>query len=623
MKSSFPMEQVLYQSGISSIHWDEKRNKVYYIKSMNGQSQIMEHCLVQGGYRILTSAPAPSGSIGYGNGAYSYSDQKISYCGKDKKLYVIDLVTEETYAVTGRFEGLSCPCWSPCGNYIAFIAEMEQICNIYLVDIRVRGKIQQLSDSPWFAFNPQISADGKSIQWMEWDRDCMPWQQSRIVWSHWQQKLTDLAPGVFPIVENKIVLEKKGCSINAGEISPDGQCIAYCSDESGWRQIYLLQKGDNFAHTKRISHSEEDCAGPDWVPALRWLQWSSDGKSLVFISNKENRKSLCALSLADGEVKTIFDECTSIDDFQVGDQSFLCLGSHPTFARRLYIAGFNLKKTDCDKILCDEQAGLFQKESLVSAEILKWQTVDGSILHGVYYPAHGSQNTHKPLIVMVHGGPTTQADFDWRPQAQYFASKGYGVLFVNHRGSTGFGRVFQEKLCQNWGVYDREDARSGAQYLVDKGFADKNQLVIMGGSAGGYTTLMAMTHDADFWSAGISSYGIGDLYELEQGCHKFEKNYNQILIGPLPAMGSVWKERSPLYHAGQVKKPLLLFHGKKDVVVPFEQSVEMEKRVTRAGSTCKLVLFEDEGHGFRNIANKKTFMLEVEKFLHKYVLCAQ
>jgi dipeptidyl aminopeptidase/acylaminoacyl peptidase len=208
-------------------------------------------------------------------------------------------------------------------------------------------------------------------------------------------------------------------------------------------------------------------------------------------------------------------------------------------------------------------------------------------------------------------------------QAQFFATRGWHYLCVNHRGGTGFGRAYQDLLVGQWGVVDVEDARTGAQHLIDSGLADPQRVVITGGSAGGYTTLMALAKDPTFWTAGVSLFGVGDMYELKQGSHRFEVNYEQNLIGKLPEAGRLWKERSPLTFVKNVRAPVLLFHGTEDKAVPHQQSVDFAEAVKRNGGVAELVSYPGEGHGFQKEANRRDMLERMERFLDKYVLCLQ
>jgi dipeptidyl aminopeptidase/acylaminoacyl peptidase len=196
-------------------------------------------------------------------------------------------------------------------------------------------------------------------------------------------------------------------------------------------------------------------------------------------------------------------------------------------------------------------------------------------------------------------------------------------LQLNHRGGSGFGRAYHDLLSGQWGVVDVEDARSGAEVLVARGLADPQRLVITGHSAGGYTTMMALATDPDFWTAGVALSGISHMYDAERGAHRFESHYEQTLVGPLPDTGPLWMERSPIAHVKNVRKPILLFHGAKDKAVPTRQSIDFAEAVRRNGGTAELVVFEDEGHSYYREANRRTLYETMERFLDKYVLNLQ
>jgi dipeptidyl aminopeptidase/acylaminoacyl peptidase len=178
------------------------------------------------------------------------------------------------------------------------------------------------------------------------------------------------------------------------------------------------------------------------------------------------------------------------------------------------------------------------------------------------------------------------------------------VLDVNYGGSTGYGRAYRERLNGNWGVVDVDDCVNGARYLVEKGEADRARLIIRGGSAGGYTTLAALTF-RDVFKAGASYYGISDLEVLEQDCHKFESQYNRSLIGPYPETRGLYMERSPIHYTERLSCPMILFQGLEDRVVPANQAEMMFEAVKRKGLPVAYVAFEGEQHGFRKAENIK------------------
>ena len=223
----------------------------------------------------------------------------------------------------------------------------------------------------------------------------------------------------------------------------------------------------------------------------------------------------------------------------------------------------------------------------------------------------------------MHGGPTSEASLNWNAQAQYFATRGWHYLVVNHRGGSGFGRAYQDRLQGNWGVVDLEDARSGAEHVIATRKADKSRVAITGGSAGGYATLWALTQQPDFWTAGIALCPLADLYDAVMGAHRFERHYEEGLIGRLPESGPLWTARSPLTFADRVKAPVLLFHGTDDKAVPHQQSVDFATAIQRRGGIAELVSYEGEGHVFARETSRRDVIERMEVFLEKYVLARQ
>jgi dipeptidyl aminopeptidase/acylaminoacyl peptidase len=203
-----------------------------------------------------------------------------------------------------------------------------------------------------------------------------------------------------------------------------------------------------------------------------------------------------------------------------------------------------------------------------------WKSFDGEGAHGLYYPPASDRFESPgapPLIVLVHGGPTSQAQAGWSPQTQFLATRGYAVLQVNYRGSTGYGRDYMLKLRESWGIYDVQDAKYGAQDLADRGLADPSRLVIMGGSAGGFTVLQSLVQIPGFYRAGVCLFGVSNS-SLASDTHKFEARYLDSIIGPLPETAARYRERSPIFHAAKIVDPIAVFQGSIDRVVPREQS---------------------------------------------------
>jgi dipeptidyl aminopeptidase/acylaminoacyl peptidase len=227
-----------------------------------------------------------------------------------------------------------------------------------------------------------------------------------------------------------------------------------------------------------------------------------------------------------------------------------------------------------------------------------------------------------PLMVMVHGGPTSQVPARFNAESQFFATRGYAVLQVNYRGSTGYGKDYMNKLRGAWGVYDVEDSATGALYLVERGLADRSKLVIMGGSAGGYTVLQSLVDKPGFYKAGVCLYGVSNQFTLASDTHKFEERYTDSLLGPLPEAAALYRDRSPVFHADKIVDPLIIFQGLEDKVVTPSQSESIVAALKARGVPHEYHAYAGEGHGWRKPETIEHFYKTTLAFLKQYVLFA-
>jgi dipeptidyl aminopeptidase/acylaminoacyl peptidase len=231
----------------------------------------------------------------------------------------------------------------------------------------------------------------------------------------------------------------------------------------------------------------------------------------------------------------------------------------------------------------------------------------GDRVYAFYYPPHNPDaeapaDERPPLIVVSHGGPTAASLDVLDARVQFWTSRGFAVLDVNYRGSTGFGRAYRDRLKGGWGVVDVADCVNGARHLVKEGKADRERLAIRGGSAGGYTTLAALTF-FDTFKAGASHYGVSDVEVLARDTHKFESRYLDSLIGPYPEAKEIYRARSPIHFTDRLSSALILFQGLEDKVVPPNQAKMMAEAVKHRGLPVAYVAFEGEQHGFRKAEN--------------------
>jgi dipeptidyl aminopeptidase/acylaminoacyl peptidase len=241
---------------------------------------------------------------------------------------------------------------------------------------------------------------------------------------------------------------------------------------------------------------------------------------------------------------------------------------------------------------------------LSRAEAIEFPTDGGLTAHAFHYPPRNAAcaadpRERPPLIVISHGGPTSAARSTLSQSIQYWTSRGFAVVDVDYGGSTGYGRAYRERLNGQWGVVDVADCVNAAKYLVAQGKADPDRLIIRGGSAGGYTTLAALTFHPGIFKAGASYYGISDLEVLELDTHKFESRYSGRLIGPYPESRDLYRARSPIHAVDRLSCPLILFQGVEDKVVPPNQARMMADALRAKGLPVALLMFEGEQHGFR------------------------
>ena len=253
---------------------------------------------------------------------------------------------------------------------------------------------------------------------------------------------------------------------------------------------------------------------------------------------------------------------------------------------------------------------------------VEFPTEGGLTAHGNFYPPQNRdyaapENEKPPLLVMSHGGPTSSSSASLKYSIQYWTSRGIAVLDVNYGGSSGYGRAYRERLNGQWGIVDVDDCVNGARYLAERGEVDGNRLAIRGGSAGGYTTLCALTF-RDAFKAGASHYGISDLEALAKDTHKFESRYLDRLIGPYPERRDLYIERSPIHFTDRLSCPMILFQGLEDKVVPPNQAEKMVEAVRAKKLPVAYLTFEGEQHGFRKAENIKR-VLEAELYFYSKV----
>ncbi len=430
------------------------------------------------------------------------------------------------------------------------------------------------------------------------------------------------AGGLPRLAEETIVAGGVDVSVFQPEFSPDGRYLAYASDETGWWQLYVYDLESR--KSRQLTHAPAEHAEPAWVQGLRTFDFLPDGKAIYFIRNQDAHHTLWQVEVESGiETRLPLDPAYSAlaQPAVAPDGRLALIASGGTMPVRLIV--FDPAKGS--RVARRATAEDLPVSIYAIPKPLTWNGLDGGEVHGLYYPPHNPRfvSGGKPgLVVYVHGGPTSQNLAGFNLAAQFFATRGFGYLIVNYRGSSGYGRIYRNKLRGSWGIYDVQDCVSGAQALADLGWVDARKIVIMGSSAGGFTVLKALEDFPGFFKAAICSYGVSNQFTLAAETHKFEAHYSDSLLGPLPEAAEIFRERSPIFFTQRIQDPIAVFQGDKDVVVPQAQSEELVSALKQRGVPHFYHLYFGEGHGFRKAETIEHFYKTVEKFLQQYVVFA-
>lgn len=443
-----------------------------------------------------------------------------------------------------------------------------------------------------FVSNPRLSPDGSQLAWLQWNHPNMPWDSAALFVG-----TVDEGGNVSNPVH---IAGGDGSSVFQPEWTPSGDLI-YVDDKSDWWNFYRYRNGQ----IEHLLPMDAEFGRPLWVVGMSTYVIVDDSR-IICAYTKNGFWRIGNLNLVDGSfltVETPFTDITSIAG--EGDIVAFVAGSS-TLPTALY--EHNLSTGDTAPIKSASTISL-DPEYLSAPTTIQYPTSDGQIAHAFLYMPRNPDfeapaGELPPLIVSSHGGPTSQTGTGLNLGFQFWTSRGFALLDVNYRGSTGYGRPYRDALQDTWGIYDVDDCVYGAQYLVEKGVVDGDRLSVRGGSASGYLTLAALTF-RDTFKAGCALYGISDLEIMALETHKFESRYLDGLIAPYPDGIETYRERSPLYHIDQLNTPLILFHGLEDKVVPPNQSELIYNALKEKGVPVAMVLYEGEQHGFRHAANIK------------------
>jgi dipeptidyl aminopeptidase/acylaminoacyl peptidase len=451
------------------------------------------------------------------------------------------------------------------------------------------GAARVLVDGYDFFSTPRPSPDGRQLAWLAWRHPNMPWDTTEL----W---LAEVDGDGLP--QNARMIAGGGQeSIVQPEWTPDGTLV-FVSDRSGWWNLYRWSESG----AQPVASMAAEFAGPQWVFGMTWYGVDDDGT--IVASVRANSREELWLFPRQGAGRRLEVPDDDIASLVVGGGRIVYVGGSPTEPSAIV----SLERHSGRREVLRRSFNVdFPAEYLSRPEPITFPTTDGGVAHALFYrPTNPDFNApageRPPLIVTIHGGPTSNTGGTLSLGRLFFTSRGFAVVDVDYRGSSGYGREYMRQLDGKWGVYDIDDVVAAARYLTERGDVDGRRMAIRGGSAGGYTTLAALAF-RDVFAAGASYFGVGDLGALARDTHKFESRYLDRLVAPWPAGEAVYRERSALYHADQISRPLLVLQGEDDMVVPVAQAQEMVAALRRNGVPYAYIAFPGEGHGFRRAAN--------------------
>ena len=576
------------RASADALYWLEARPEE------GGRSTLLREA--DGAVAELTPAPfSPRSRVHeYGGGAYCLAPDCVYFVdASDQNVYAVALTTLGNAAqakprlVVGgdastRFADIA---WD--GAALLAVRERhgdgEPVNDLVRID-PASAEVAALHEGHDFYAAPRPSTDGR-VAFVVWDHPNMPWDGTQLVVADYEKGRLANATVVAGGAAESIV-QPTWC----------GSRLLFASDRTGYWNLHAYDESGVYC----LLEEPAEYAGPAWQFGAAYFAAVSP-RHVVARRVAEGRQSLVMVDLELGLASPVDDEHSSYSDIVRSPSGVAFIAGSPSRSRRIVEMGLD---GGASRTVASP-GPLPVAEDVISPPEAITFAADGGEAHAFFYPpreaARANPRQPPPLLVTTHGGPTSAANGDLSWRIQFYTSRGWAVADVNYSGSTGFGRAYRERLNGGWGVVDVADCVACVRHLVATGRADPARVAIRGGSAGGYTTLAALTF-ADVFKAGACHYGIGDLRALDDDTHKFESRY----VGTLTGGGEAVDERSPINHVNRLNCPVIFFQGAEDRVVPPQQAEAMRDALRAKGIEVEYLLFEGEGHGFRRAENIRT-----------------
>ena len=582
-----------------SVHYHEIQSladDVYWLESRPQEQGRVT--LVRNGESVLPRDFSVRSRVHeYGGGSYLVCPTGVFFINfADQDLYALD-VTPRRITHSGADERYADFCDVPGTNLAIAVCEQHvrgtvknSLVTIDLDD----GSVTELHKGHDFYAAPRLKGD--KLAFIAWDHPNMPWDATLLYLAEFDTQ--------HPRLANAGIIAG-GDGISIGEPQWGETRLYYLSDAGGWWNLHCFDSSGS----RNLHAVDDEFGAPAWVFAAHTYAVLSDDL-LIARRFRSGEESLVIIK-GDGTLTEWHSQAGSYDSlhWHQARQCLVLVTGAPTRASRIDA----LSPSGEHSVIADAATQVLAEThaSLPEAITIGAETKT----HALFYPPtnpdyQGQAGERPPLLVTTHGGPTAMARRMQNLRIQYYTSRGWAVADLNYAGSTGYGTAYRRKLEGQWGIADVKDCEALIEHLAAKRLIDPNRCAIRGGSAGGYTTLAALTF-SDVFQAGASAYGISDLEALAKDTHKFESRYLDSLVGPWPEAADAYRARSPIHHSEQLACPIIFFQGGKDLVVPPSQSQAMVDVLDRKGIAHAYLFYPEEGHGFR-IARNIAHALQAE-----------
>jgi dipeptidyl aminopeptidase/acylaminoacyl peptidase len=538
----------------------------------------------------------------YGGAAYTVVDQQIYFSNNSENcLYTQDLAGEHpervlqlTFDPKHRYADLII---DPRHQRLICVQEehdsagFEPLNTIVSISLTNPKDTHVLAGGCDFYAAPRLSPDGTKLAWLSWNHPNLPWDATSLQVATMSNGYLS-APTLIAGGADEAIFQPQWLADDT---------LYFVSNRTGWGNLYRWQNGT----VEPMYPLDAEFSLPQWVFGMS--TYALVGKHRIACAySQDGIWHLALINTLSKHLTQLNVPYTDISSVRAQGNLVICCAA--STREMNHIISIDLQAETRQALKYSSHINL-DRGYISTPQSIEFPTTDGLTAHAFYYPPTNQDyqpflGSKPPLLVKSHGGPTAATSNQLNLKIQYWTSRGFAVVDVNYGGSTGYGKAYQNRLDGKWGIVDVDDCTNAAIYLVKQGLVDPDRMAISGGSAGGYTTLCALTF-RNVFKAGASYYGVSNLVALAQDTHKFESRYLDRLVAPYPEGAEIYKARSPLNFTAQLSCPIVFFQGLEDKVVPPNQAEMMVAALQAKGVPVAYVTFPTEQHGFRAAATIK------------------